>query len=210
MRNPYIVGNWVSGKNLYGRKAPINEILHSPYNALYVMGNRRMGKTSLLRQVETLAPSIFLDFQKIGGSVTGLARELRREIRRKSRRFGECLPEEGFLADKNAFEILEALDEKAEKGGIRLLLLCDEAEVLLEIGHKDPQALMRMRAILQGSRALRTVLTATKGLCQLNDLCRHWPTSPFLHGFSTRYLSGLTDEAAEALIRQTKLETPVR
>ncbi|MEA3460222.1 MAG: SIR2 family protein [Chloroflexota bacterium] len=207
MRNPYIFGNWVSGKNLYGREAIIDEILHGPYNALYVMGNRRVGKTSLLRHVETLAPSIFLDFQKIGGDPTGLARELRREIRRKSHKLD--FPAIELLDGKDAFEILEALDEEAEKRQIKLILLCDEAEVLLEIGHRDPQALRRLRAVLQGSRALSTVLTATKELCQLNDLCRRWHTSPFLHGFSPRYLSGLTDGAAEDLIRQTHLETQV-
>jgi len=210
LRNPYIFGNWVSGKNLYGRESLIDEILHGPYNALYVMGNRRVGKTSLLRQVETLAPSIFLDFQKIGGDMAGLARELRREVRRKSRRFGEFLPPVELLDGKDVFEILETLNERAEKKGVKLLLLCDEAEILLDIGRKAPQALMRLRAILQGSEALRTVLAATKGLCQLNDLCHRWHTSPFLHGFSLRYLSSLTDRAAEELIRQTHLENPVR
>lgn len=209
MRNPYIVGEPVTGESFYGREAIIEEISDCSRKALFVMGTRRIGKTSLLRQVEALAPSLFLDFQWAAGSLDRLARQLRREIRRKRKQF-PWLPSADSVGSKDVFEILEAVDEGAEGARVRLLLLGDEAEGLLAIGQQDPSALKVLRGLVFNSVALCTVLTATKNLTRLNDLCRQWHTSPFLHGFAARYLAGLTDGEAESLIRQTRLKTPVK
>ena len=68
--NPYVVGQWVRGERFYGRNALIDEILNGPRNSLWVLGTRRIGKTSLLKQLEHLTSSdgsdyvpIFWDFQ---------------------------------------------------------------------------------------------------------------------------------------------------
>jgi predicted AAA+ superfamily ATPase len=53
-RAPYVVGQWVRGEKFYGRVALIAEILHGPRNAIWLLGYRRIGKTSLLRQIEHL------------------------------------------------------------------------------------------------------------------------------------------------------------
>ncbi len=52
--NPYVVGQWVRGERFYGRRALIDEILNGPRNSLWVLGTRRIGKTSLLKQLEHL------------------------------------------------------------------------------------------------------------------------------------------------------------
>src|SRR5690606_20055647 len=54
MRIPYNVGRWVRGKNHYGRQRLIDYLLHAPDSAIWLVGTRRMGKTSLLRQLELL------------------------------------------------------------------------------------------------------------------------------------------------------------
>ena len=54
MSNPYIVGGWVSGALHYGRRGLISHLLEGPNHALWVVGTRRVGKTSLLRQIEAL------------------------------------------------------------------------------------------------------------------------------------------------------------
>ena len=70
MNNPYVVGQWVRGERFYGRSALIDEILDGPRNSLWVLGTRRIGKTSLLKQLEHLTSTerreylpIFWDFQ---------------------------------------------------------------------------------------------------------------------------------------------------
>ena len=52
---PFVVDRWVRGEHFYGRTAQITEILEGPRDALWVLGTRRIGKSSLLRHVELLA-----------------------------------------------------------------------------------------------------------------------------------------------------------
>ena len=68
---PFVVGQWVRGDRFYGRTALVEEILEGPRNSVWLLGTRRVGKTSLLKQIEHLADSapkrlyfpIFWDFQ---------------------------------------------------------------------------------------------------------------------------------------------------
>ena len=50
--NPFVVGQWVRGERFYGRSTLIDEILKGPRNSHWVLGTRRIGKTSLLKQLE--------------------------------------------------------------------------------------------------------------------------------------------------------------
>ena len=54
MRNPYVAGYWVSGDHFYGRERLIDELLHGFERCFWIIGNRRIGKTSLLKQLEHL------------------------------------------------------------------------------------------------------------------------------------------------------------
>jgi hypothetical protein len=49
---PYVVGQWVRGERFYGRENLLGEILEGPRNSIWVLGTRRIGKTSLLKQLE--------------------------------------------------------------------------------------------------------------------------------------------------------------
>lgn len=50
--NPFVVGQWVRGEKFFGRAEIIAELLFGPRQAVWVAALRRMGKTSLLREVE--------------------------------------------------------------------------------------------------------------------------------------------------------------
>src|SRR5262245_53830121 len=54
MRIPYIVGRWVRGQSHYGRQRLMDYLLVAGDSATWLVGTRRMGKTSLLRQLEHL------------------------------------------------------------------------------------------------------------------------------------------------------------
>jgi hypothetical protein len=207
MRNPYIVGDPVMGRDFYGREAIIETICERRDRAVHMIGMRRIGKTSLLRQLESQLPAIFLDFQAAVGR-TGLTWQVQRGLHRLSRRLPWLPPpDEG----KSAFELLEDADEQAEAEGASLWLLCDEAEGLIDLGQQDSEALKMLRGVIWGGRAIRTVLASAKNLVKLDDLCREWHTSPFLSNFPLPlYLGGLTDEAADALITQSQSESPVK
>src|SRR5512136_2962011 len=51
-RNPFIVGSFVRGEDFFGRQALLAEILEGERHSLWVLGARRLGKTSLLREAE--------------------------------------------------------------------------------------------------------------------------------------------------------------
>ncbi|MBK8048716.1 MAG: hypothetical protein IPK16_17290 [Anaerolineales bacterium] len=51
---PYIVGRWVRKHEHYARQSLIQQLLTAQDNAYWLVGARRMGKTSLLRHIEYL------------------------------------------------------------------------------------------------------------------------------------------------------------
>ncbi|GAB4563756.1 MAG: hypothetical protein Kow0047_12890 [Anaerolineae bacterium] len=216
MRNPYIVGSYVTGSNHYGRQRLIDHLLHSADSAIWVVGNRRMGKTSLLRQIELLTKQgdtpyvpVFWDIQ---GCVNGedLAREL-----------GYALEDAGNPAllqalselrrdEYDAYDLIRIARRAALDHGRVLLLLIDEAEALISVAREDQQAIQRLRKGLLLGNGLRVIMTGTKALTEINDLCADWLTSPFLFGFGLRNLWELDWAASEALIRQTQSPNPVQ
>ena len=49
---PFVVGQWVRGDRFYGRESILAEVLEGPRESLWLLGTRRMGKTSVLKQLE--------------------------------------------------------------------------------------------------------------------------------------------------------------
>src|SRR5258708_8088639 len=52
MRNPFIAGSWVRGDNFFGRSGILREILEGERHSLWILGARRLGKTTLLKELE--------------------------------------------------------------------------------------------------------------------------------------------------------------
>ena len=207
MRNPYIAGRWVSGTEFYGRQTIVEDILYSPDDHLWVMGLRRSGKTSLLRQVELLSKKVgmylplFWDVQ--GCQAPGdLGLALYEGVEEATKFIATLGVDISAWEDLDLFALLGALVRLVQENERRLLLLVDEAECLNYLARDYPPALQRLRRVLQRGPHIRTVLVSTKRLSALHELCKDWETSPFLHGFALRYLGGLEPEAAEALICQ--------
>ncbi len=208
--NPFVVGQWVRGQRFYGRAALIDEILNGPRNSLWVLGTRRIGKTSLLKQLEHLTDSedsgfvpIFWDFQGAEDSaeldLTFSDALLDAEDRLQS--MGIEISE---IEGDDLFASMGLLRRKVRGLGRSLLLLCDEVEELLNLHRQNPALLRKLRRAMQSHDGLRSVLTSSVRLCALAE--QRGDTSPFLHGFSPPlYIAGLTDREALSLIRQHHL-----
>jgi len=205
--NPYVVGQWVRGERFYGRTELIDEILNGPRNSLWVLGTRRIGKTSLLKQLEHLNTSdgaeyvpVFWDFQgaedpeelKLTFTDALLDAEDRLEA------IGIAVSK---LEDEDLFSSMAKLRRKVRSQGRSLLLLCDEVEELLNLHCQDPALLRKLRRAMQSQDGVRSVLTSSVRLCKLAEV--RGDTSPFLHGFSPPlYIGGLSADEALALVRQ--------
>ena len=215
VRNPYIVGRWLRGSDHYGRHKLIDHLLHTEDQATWVVGTRRMGKTSLLRQLEWSVENdpdsryvpLFWDLQACE-SASDLAYELFISVEDEAKRFHALGVDIPSLESLDVNRILRSLQRTVSGHGKQLLLLIDEAEALINVARTDNRELARLRRSLQQGEH-RTILTATKQLMQLNEMMRDWLTSPFLFGFNLVNLWSLDVEATQALIRQDQSGTQV-
>ena len=208
---PYVVGQWVRGERFYGRTAQITEILEGHRNCIWLLGTRRIGKTSLLKQLEYLAESlqdrryfpVFWDFQ---GAATAAElhlnfRDALLDAEDRLERIGIPLDE---VAADDLFDSLERLRRRLRAKQTSLLLLCDEVEELIGLYREDPGLLRKLRRVMQSREDVRTVLASTIRLWALAG--QKGDTSPFLHGFTPPlYIERLADDEARSLIEQSNL-----
>jgi len=213
---PYVVGQWVRGDRFYGRSAQIGEILNGNQNCIWLLGTRRIGKTSLLKQIEHIAETsrdtqylpIFWDFQ---GAETPEELHLNfadalLDAEDRLERIGVGL--EDVEAD-DLFVALERLRRLLRAKNLELLLLCDEVEELIKLHRKDPALLRKLRHAMQSREDIRTVLASTIRLWMLAE--HEEDTSPFLHGFTPPlYIARFSDEEARSLIEQSHLDPEER
>jgi hypothetical protein len=208
-RNPFIAGSWVRGDNFFGRKTQLAEVLEGERDALWVVGGRRVGKTSLLKELEyrvqlsTQTPWAPLYWDLEGSrDARGLAEGLLGSVEDSEsfRRATRVSVDE--FEGLSVADLLMAVTRRTVRSGWRLLLLIDEAEELLTVAQDDPGVLPRLRRIFQRGSDVRAVLTSTRRLARL-DQAADIATSPFLQGFAPPlYLTPLApDEARELLAR---------
>lgn len=208
---PYVVGQWVRGDRFYGRTAQIAEILDGNRNCIWLLGTRRIGKTSLLKQIEHIADTsrdrlyfpIFWDFQ---GAET--PRELHLNFADAILDADERLERIGIGVEEveaeDLFVSMERLRRRLRTQKLELLLLCDEVEELIKLHRQDPALLRKLRHAMQSREDIRTVLASTIRLWSLAE--QKEDTSPFLHGFTPPlYIERLTDAEARSLIEQSHL-----
>lgn len=209
LRNPYTVGGVVRGPNFYGRTALIRTVLDGNDRAVWVVGNRRIGKTSLLRRLEELANAdgriAFHISMEASDTLDDLAQGFVDDMDTGDGRLGRLGLATTDIQGRMPHAILRILDRQARERGVEVLLLLDESEALIRIAERDGDAMLKdIRREIQRSEALRVVLAATKRLEELNDLCRTWDTSPFLYGVTPRYLGRLERAETVALICQAQ------
>ena len=215
MNNPYVVGQWVRGERFYGRSTLIEEILDGPRNTLWVLGTRRIGKTSLLKQLEHLASTVRHEYVPIFWDFQGAddPKELDLTFSDALLDAEDHLAALGFevssLDGQDLFAAMGSLRRALRGQGRSLLLLCDEVEELLNLHRKDAALLRKLRRAMQSQEGVRSVLMSSVRLCELAE--QRDDTSPFLHGFSPPlYISRLSGKEALELVRQEKSSTESR
>jgi hypothetical protein len=188
--------------------------LQAPDSAIWLLGTRRMGKTSMLKQLELVTDTPQSHFLPLLWDMQGcegpgdLSEELTDALMDVANRFAPYGIDVHHFAGLDALLTLRMIARALVEHGKKLLLLVDEAEVLIKIARHDPAWVGRLRRVMQDHR-VRTVMTSTKLLAELNKLNSEWPTSPFLFGFNLVNLTRLDDPSARALVRQLQGEEEV-
>lgn len=208
---PFVVGQWVRGERFYGRAAQIEEILEGHRNSIWLLGTRRIGKTSLLKQVEYIAGTssnrsyfpIYWDFQG-AEAPEELHLNFADALLDADERLGQIgIGLEEVQAD-DLFVSLSRLRRRLRAQNLGLLLLCDEVEELIKLHREDPSLLRKLRHAMQAHDDIRSVMASTIRLWALAD--QKEDTSPFLHGFTPPlYIERFTDDEARSLIEQSQL-----
>jgi hypothetical protein len=207
MRNPFIAGSWVRGDNFFGRTDLLREVLDSERDSQWVIGARRLGKTSFLKELEfrvqqsrdTPFVALYWDLQG-SADARGLADGLLGSVEDSEafRRATDVAAED--LEGLAVGDMLTTAVRRIVRSGWRLLLLVDEAEEFLTVARTDPAVLPRLRRIFQKGPEVRTVFTSTRRLARIDERT-DFATSPFLQGFiPPLYLCPLEDAEARALL----------
>lgn len=211
----YVVGQWVRAEGFYGRSAQLTEVLDGPRNGFWVVGTRRRGKTSFLKQLEHVATAqperkllpVFWDLQGVD-DLDALAFSLEEALADAEPRLVDAGLELDEVIDPDVFRMLGNLRRRLRAGGRTLFLLCDEAEALRTLSEQSEAIIGRLRRALLAHDGLRTVLSSGP---RLWDLAKGSATSPFLDGFlPPLYLGRLKSETSCALVRQRHLAGDAR
>jgi len=211
----YVVGQWVRAEGFYGRTAQLTEVLDGPRNGFWVVGTRRRGKTSFLKQLEHVAISqparglvpVFWDLQGID-DLDALAFSLEEALADAEPRIVEAGLTLAEIVGPDVFRMLGTLRRRLNADGRELFLLCDEAEALRTIAEQSEAAIGRLRRALLAHDGVRTVISSGP---RLWDLATGSATSPFLDGFlPPLYLGRLKSETSGALVRQRHLAGDAR
>jgi hypothetical protein len=207
MRNPFIAGSWVRGENFFGREDLLREILEGQRHSVWVAGARRLGKTSLLKELEfrvlqsgeTPFTPLYWDLQG-SGDARGLAEGLLSSVEDSEAFRRATAVSVDDLESLSVADMLTTLVRRTVRSGWRLLLLMDEPEELLTVARVDPVVLPRLRRILQKGPDVRAVMTSTKRLLRIDERT-DFATSPFMLGFTPPlYLTPLDPDDARSLL----------
>ena len=202
----YIAGGPIEeDQDFYGRSELVTALLEGEARRVFLVGLRRTGKTSVLKALERraadrgLAP-LFLQLQGLG---SGALREVAADAvdALLVALGGEGLSDEEF--DGASLRQLLRRTEQAVRGVQRpLLVLVDEAEVLVRVAEADAEPVSRLRTWLLGPGVHRVVLSGGRHAIRLAESGLLGEGEPFLAGFRRRLLEPVLDErAASELVR---------
>ena len=212
-RKPYNAGMPVRGEQFYGRSELINNILSGPDRAIWVVSNRRIGKTSLLYRLAEVANAngqiAFFFAMDAADTLERLSTCFLEDLDDGDPRLERLGLKLADLQGKTPVEIIRALDRGGREHSCEVVLLLDEAEVLIQIAERETDQILKdLQHVFQRAQALRVVIAATKRLLELDECCKSWDTSRFLDPFALYYLGGLEQAESLNLLQQSQSPTP--
>lgn len=206
MSSRFTVGHPARKESFYGRKQFVESIRSYPWT--WVCGQRRIGKTSVLRRYEEIVEEkggvpLFLDLafvKEIEASGAALFRAtLKGNAQERLRPMG--ISEELFSGLQPAESFRELAHRVRKKRG-PATFIWDEAERLINVERNDPGFLDELRGYLQSADDVAFVIGASQLLSDLYGMGDS--ASSFLGAFRWQPIGPLSREAAEDLLQATQ------
>jgi len=191
-RNPYIVGSVVRDRDFYDHEYLCEELLDSHRSCISLIGNRRMGKSSLLVHLAERSESgdfnLYFNPQGLSRDLKKLGKSLKRDISRKALQKNLLLTfvENQNQNQNNICDLLMDLVGVAENENLRINLFIDEGISL------EPQEEKQLNTALRCSSSLHVVLAGNKTLIDKG----------LMDGFQTIFLPPFENPSAEEVISQ--------
>lgn len=197
----FTVGTPVLEEHFYGRESELKTLMN--YRWIWICGQRRIGKTSLLKRCEMMANKrgwipLYLSLEVIDRDENSSI--FFTKFLRKNRRMLKPLKitEEIFegLAGDECFNLLvEELNDQSKQ----VMFLWDEADRLIDIAKMDPGFLNSFRGYLHSNPNFRLAIAATQGLAELFP--KDDRLSDFITSFKWMPLKGLAYDDAHAVMQ---------
>lgn len=190
-KNPFIVGDWIKrDEDFYGRTELIQKYLALQRSCYWLIGARRMGKTSLLRYLQRQyrqQPGLLPLFWDVAGanSAFDLKLSLLDCLEASSSDFMKngIAPDYEKLEDESVFEILRWLIRVTNQKTVKTVLLIDESEAIFRVATHDPQFIDRFKAILFNHHNFHIILASNHGLAHYDPLDTTHFAAPLLQAF---------------------------
>jgi hypothetical protein len=208
---PFVVGQWVRGARLYGRQRELAAALDPACPRCWIVGLRRVGKTSLLREAErrAIAAGALAVYWDLQGAEN--ARELASGLAAALADAGEALAAHGVDAQAvtraEASATLESLRRELAGRGVRPLLLLDEADELGPLARREERLVAALWRELLAAETRVALATSPRFAAELAGDAG----GELSAGLGRPLLLGaLDDDAARALLRQDQLPPAAR
>jgi CHAT domain-containing protein len=190
-QNPFIVGDWIKrDQDFFGRSELIEKYLALNRHYYWLIGARRMGKTSLLRYLQRQyrkGKGLLPLFWDVAGANSAYDLKLS---------FLDCLeagiadferngiePDIEKLEHESILTIFRWLIRECEKCDTKIILLIDESEALFQVAVTDARFLNRFKAMLFNHQTVHIILASNHGLAHYDTLATAHFTAPFLQAF---------------------------
>ncbi len=208
----FIINRWVRGEDFIGREPLLETIRQRTHKATWVLGNRRVGKTSLLRQIEWLCKQaqwpdqmpLFWDMQG-AANPSGLKDSFLESLEDDETFLEELGLDVDALEALSFSEIINRFRRKVKgRREGRVLLLIDECEELVDVAVEEPGVLSSFRKLTH-TPGLSIVMAGSLRLMDLDESASR--TSPFLPDYLPPLLLGpFTAEEGQSLLVKNGVE----
>ena len=213
--NPYITGGAVDAPEMFFGRQDVLDFLRANLigkhqsNVITLQGNRRTGKTSILKQTiyrDIFAPHIpvYVDCQGLGTLTDQkffykIAREIWRDVRNRGIDALPPITSKSISDDDPFYDFREILDQLTSlTPGRRIILLIDEFE-LIDQAIQEKQlstiVLENLRHLFQHRHDLAVILTGSYRLRKLSQ--EYWSA---LFGLGLMHNIGFLDEEAARML----------
>ena len=210
-KNPFIVGDWIkSDQDFIGRRDLIKKYLPLERQYNWLIGARRMGKTSLLRylqrQYQKQARLIPLFWDVSGANSTyDLKQSFIDSLESAEFDFSRLNIDLNIekIEEESLLWIFRWLIRECRQKSVRIILLVDESEALFQVAVQDEQFLHQFKAIMVNQPLLSVILASNHGLASYDKLSTAHFLAPFLQSFSPPdYITPWDEEDAKILIER--------